>query len=101
MTDTGTHIILTKEEHRETIREAVEITLAELGIKGSPLQSGRIYRRQMIETIGRVRYDEAVQKGWLIVHKHNPEASNSKVFATRGDWDRFLKRHTNQRPQGK
>jgi len=94
MSDT---ITMTREDLAGFAKDVVQTTLAELGVKGSPAQSGRIYRRQMVEIIGRARYDEAVRKGWLIVEKHNPKAPNSKVYATRENWERFIKRHTNQR----
>lgn len=74
---------------RSTVKEAVEDSLAQHGI-GSPLHSGRVYRTQMIQTIGRVQFDEAVRNGWLHVQKHNPNYKNSKVFASRDDWDSFL-----------
>jgi len=89
------YVVFTPGELNHYAEILVKATLAELGIKGSPIQSGRIYRRQMVEIIGRVRYDEAVRNGGLIIHKQNPNASNSKVYATRESWERFLKLHTN------
>jgi len=74
---------------RSTVKEAVEDSLAEHGI-GSNVHSGRVYRTQMIETIGRTQFDEAVRNGRLRVQKHNPDFKNSKVYATREDWDGFL-----------
>ena len=91
----GKYIVLTSKQLTQLIQETVRVTLAEMGVKGSPLQSGRIYRRQMVEIIGRVRYDEAVRRGWLIVQKHDPNKASSRVYATRESWERFLKRHTN------
>lgn len=79
---------------KQMIKETTEKTLSELGLKGYPHQSGRVYRQQMIQIIGLRRYTEAVEKGWLIVDKHNHNAVNSKVFARIEDWDRFLKLHT-------
>lgn len=89
----GECIVLTSEQLTLLIQETVRITLAEQGVKGHPSQSGRIYRKQMVEILGRVRYDEAVVNGWLFVDKHDPTKSNSKVFATRENWERFLKHH--------
>lgn len=95
MSDT---ITMTKKELTDFTKGVVQITLAEMGVKGSPLQSGRIYRKQMVEILGYRGYHEAVNKGWLIVHKHDPNKTNSRVFAPRESWERFLKLHTNQRP---
>lgn len=93
----GKYIVLTSKQLTQLIQETVRVTLAEQGVKGNPIQSGRIYRKQMVETLGHRRYNEAVHQGWLIVHKHNPRVSNSKVYAPRESWERFLKRHTNQK----
>lgn len=94
MSDT---ITMTREELQDTIKTTVKDTLAELNIKGYPMQSGRIYRKTMVETVGRVRYDEAVRKGWLFVQKHDPMKTTSRVYARREDWGRFLKLHTNKK----
>lgn len=95
------YIVLTEDQLsaiiKATVKEAVKDTLAELNVKMYPKQSGRMYRRQMIEILGRVRYDEAVREGWLIVHKHDPLKTTSRVYARIEDWERFLKLHTNQK----
>ena len=90
MSDSTTYITLTQEELDHTIEQSVERALAKLGVKGNPAQSGRIYRRQMVEIIGRRDYDQAVERGWLPVHKHDPNVVNSRVYARRDDWERFL-----------
>lgn len=90
-------ITLTREELEHLAETVVMKTLAATGVKGTPIQSGRIYRKQMIEILGRVRYDEAVREGWLKVNKHNPLKQSSRVYTTTENWDRFLKLHTNQR----
>ena len=96
MTDTGTHITMTHEEFHQTIEDTVKTTLAELGVKGYPAQSGRVYRKYMVDVLGRGRYEEAINRGWLKVYKVDPEKSRSGVYTTREAWEQFLKLHTNQ-----
>ena len=98
MSETTTYITLTQEELDYTIERSVTEVLAQLGVKGNPSQSGRIYRRQMVEILGRRIYDEAVENGWLVVHKHDPNKSNSRVYARREDWEKFLQKHRNAKP---
>ncbi len=79
------YIVLTQEELvdiiQATIKETVKDTLAELGVKMYPKQSGRIYRKQMINILGYRGFYEAIQKGWLHVQKHDPLKRNSRVYA--------------------
>jgi len=86
-------IHMTTDELRDFARDVAISTVAEL----KTTKSGRIYRRQMVEMIGRGMFDEAVRKGWLMVFKHDPNKANSKMWARIEDWDRFLKIHTNRK----
>ena len=97
MSESVTYITMTQEELDYAIEQSVTKALAKLGVKGNPAQSGRIYRQQMIEIVGRRAYEEALEKGWLIIQKHDPEKSNSRVYARRSDWERFIQLHTNQK----
>ena len=81
---------------RQTAKETAEEVLAQQGVKGSLKQSGRIYRKQMIETLGYRGYNEAVQKGWLRIQKHDPMKRNSRVYAKMSDWDRFIELYNTQ-----
>lgn len=89
-------ITMTKEELAEFGKGIVKNTLVEMGLKGSSLRSGRIYRQEMIEILGsRSMFDRAVERGFLEIHKDG--GNTSKVWARRGDWELFIKLHTNKK----
>ena len=92
---------MTEDQYREilhtTVRNTVHSTLVEMGLKASSLQSGKIYRTEMIEVIGRKTFDKARRNGHLLTYKNDPSKRNSKVYAKRGDWGRFLKWNVNKK----
>lgn len=92
---------MTEDQYKEilhtTIRNTVHRTLIEMGLKSSSLQSGKIYRTEMIETIGRRAFDGAVESGRLMIHKNDSTKRNSKVYAKRADWEKFLAWNVNRK----
>ena len=68
-----------------------------MGLKSSSLQSGKIYHTEMIEVIGVRSFNNAVMNGHLRVDKNDPPKRNSKVYAKRGEWERFLKWNINKK----
>jgi len=94
-------VVMTEDQIKEilhtTVRNTVHSTLVEMGLKSSSLQSGKIYRSEMVEIIGRRAFDQAVENGNLKVYKNDPLKRNSKVYAKRGDWERFLAWKTNKK----
>lgn len=88
------YIILTKRELREVMKSVVHETLIDLKLKPSRQLSGRIYRQDMIQILGSERqFNNAVKGGYLKVKKG--PGRTSKVWASRDDWERFLKRYVN------
>lgn len=75
----------------EFAHELVSQTLATVGLGRVPKPTDKISRRQMVSIVGRTRFEAAVNSGMLKVHKNNPEAVNSTMFAYVADWQRFLK----------
>ena len=51
----------------------------------------------MIEVLGVRTFNNAVQNGHLLVYKNDPLKRNSKVYAKRGDWERFLAWNVNKK----
>jgi|GEM_PF-6838092 len=94
-------VLMTKDQYQEilhtTVRNTVHRTLIEMGLKSSSLQSGKIYRSDMIKVIGRWAVDSAIRNGQLRVNKNDPTKRNSKVYAKRGEWERFLKWNVNKK----
>lgn len=94
-------VVMSEDQYKEvlntTVRNAVHRTLVEMGLKASSLNSGKIYRSEMVETIGRRAFDQAVENGHLRTYKNNPTKRNSKVWSKRGDWERFLAWNTNRK----
>lgn len=74
----------------ELVTLTVHRVLTELGFKAG--QSNRVKRADMVRVIGRRRFDRAVQDGELRIHK-NGSAQTAGVWASREDWERFVKRH--------
>lgn len=95
MTD-DQQIVMTSHQLSEFGRNLVLTTLVEMGLKPHRLQSGRIYRSEMVEVIGRRDFDKAVREGKLLIHKTNPLKRNSRVYARRSDWERFLRQSFNR-----
>jgi hypothetical protein len=89
-------ITMKKSELAEFGRNLVLTTLVEMGLKPHRLQSGRIYRSEMVEVIGRRAFDKAVREGKIIVWKLNPLKKNSRVYARRSDWEKFLRQSFNR-----
>lgn len=89
-------VVLTRDQLTRLVRNTIHGTLVELGLKANSQQSGKIYRRDMVKVIGRWKFDWAVREGHLIVYK-DKDARNSKVYAKRGNWERFLKLWVNQK----
>lgn len=88
-----TYISMTKEELVDIIQSAVNSTLANMNLKASGLNSGRIYRQEMIRILGsRSRFENARRTGQLKVFKDGNRTS--KVWSRREDFERFLKLHT-------
>ena len=94
-------VVMTKDQYQEilhtTVRNTVHRTLVEMGLKSSSLQSGKIYRTEMIEVIGVRSFNNAVMNGHLRVDKNDPSKRNSKVYAKRGEWERFLAWNVNKK----
>ena len=94
-------VVMTKDQYKEilhtTVRNTVHTTLVEIGLKSSSLQSGKIYRHEMVKVIGRWAFDQAVADGHLKVFKNDPYKRNSRVYAKRGDWERFLAWNVNKK----
>ncbi|MHC4133173.1 MAG: hypothetical protein ACYSR3_14475 [Planctomycetota bacterium] len=94
-------VILTEDQYKEilhtTVRNTVHSTFVEIGWKASSFQSGKIYRTEMIEVIGVRSFNKAVENGNLRVYKNDPTKRNSKVYARRGDWERFLAWNVNRK----
>jgi len=101
MNDEIEMVFMTKDQYKEilhtTVRNTVHSTLVEMGLKASSLQSGKIYRSEMIKVIGRRAFDQAVENGHLIVQKNDPLKRNSKLYAKRGEWERFLAWNVNRK----
>lgn len=93
--------VMTKDQLKEilhtTVRNTVHSTLVEMGLKSSSLQSGKIYRSEMVEIIGRRAFDGAVESGRLMIDKNDPTKRNSKVYARRGEWEKFLAWNVNKK----
>lgn len=80
----------------EFAHELVSQTMASIGLGRLPKPSDKITRRQMITVLGsRRKFEEAVEAGHLKVHKSNPEAPNSTMWAYVADWQRFIKQNMN------
>ena len=94
-------VIMTEDQYREVlhtaVRNTVHRTLVEVGFKATSFRSGKIYRSDMIKVIGVRAFNDAREKGHLKVYKNNPTKRNSKVYAKRGEWDRFLKWNVNKK----
>ena len=94
-------VVMSKDEYQEimhtTVRNTVHRTLVELKLKASSLQSGKIYRSDMIKVLGRWEYDRAVENGHLRVFKNDPTKRNSRVYAKRAEWERFLAWNVNKK----
>ena len=88
--DTREVVYLSKEEYTQlmhtAVRNTVHATLVGMNLKASSLQSGKIYRSEMIEIIGRRAFDNAVREGHLRTYKNNPLKRNSKVYCSRCKW---------------
>jgi hypothetical protein len=92
---TSNTIVFTKENLVEFGRGIVHNTLIEVGLKPHTLQSGKIFRTDMIIILGVRGYNKAVESGKLIVKKDGNRTS--RVYAIRQDWERYLKIHLNQK----
>ncbi len=94
-------VVISKDEYQEiihtTVRNTVHATLVELKLKASSLQSGKIYRSDMVKVLGRWAYDQSVSNGQLRVYKNDPYKRNSRVYAKRADWERFLAWNVNKK----
>lgn len=77
-------------------RNIVLATLKEMGLKSDQMMSGRVYRTEIITSIGRDEYERAVKEGHLTPCKKNPLKRNSKVFVRRNEWDRYVKLKINR-----
>jgi len=95
MNNTQKSYVLTREEIEDMIEGTVIRTLVHMGLKGSSLRSGRIYRQEMIQVLGVRKFEKARFSGQLKTHKdgHN----NSKVWSRREDWEQYLFLHTNKK----
>jgi len=93
MSESIVYITLTRQELVDIIHDTVKSTLAHVNLKASGLNSGRIYRQEMIRILGSPsRFENARRRGQLKVHKDGNRTS--KVWARREDFKRFLKLHT-------
>jgi len=96
-----TFVVLTEDQYREilhtTVRNTVHSTFVEIGWKASSFQSGKIYRTEMLEVISVREFNNAVENGHLRTFKNDPTKRNSKVYARRGDWEKFLAWNVNKK----
>lgn len=96
-----TFVIMTEDQYKEilhtAIKNTVHRTLVEIGLKTSSLQSGKIYRHEMVKVIGRWAFDQAIANDHLRVYKNDPTKRNSRVYAKRSDWERFLAWNVNRK----
>lgn len=95
MSESITYISLTRDDLVDIIQGTVKNTLIEMGLKANSLQSGRIYRQDMITVVGKSKFEHARRNGMLPTFKDGE--NNSKVWARRSDWETYLKLHTNQK----
>lgn len=86
---------MTDLELTDIITNTVHATLCQLGLKASSLNSGRIYRSDMVKVIGRRNFEQAVDRGQIRVSKG--DHANSKVWTKRSEWDAYLKQFINQK----
>ena len=84
-------------DKHDYVRNTVVATLSVMGLKTQSLQAGRIYRTEIVETIGRRAYDKAVREGLLTPHKNSPLKRNSKVYIKRREWEEYKKMMINQK----
>jgi len=98
-------VVLTKNEYSDIIKRfdrlehrlTVTNKLVEMNLKSSGLRSGKIYRTEMIGVYGRRTIDNAIRDGHLRVNKNDPSKRNSKVYAKRGEWERFKNWNVNKK----
>lgn len=88
-------VTLTPGQLEDIIEGTVQRTLVHMGLKGSSLMSGRIYRQEMLDVISVRKFEAARVSGRLKCHKDG--SRNSKVWARREDWEQYLKLHTNKK----
>ena len=72
----------------EFVRLVVKETINELGVKIEG--PNRIKRSEIVRIIGRQRFDQAVERGELKVHKTGT-AKSAGVWVKMEDWQKFYK----------
>jgi len=94
-------VVMTVEEFQahndKLIGDTVEVTLEKIGYNVTSWASGRVYRTEIVEAIGRREFDRAVRKGRLHPKKNNPLKRNSKVYVRREEWERYRKWRNNRK----
>lgn len=88
-------ITLTSDQIEQLGESIVQRTMVNMGYKPRAFQSGRIYRQEMLEVISIRQFEKARITGKLKTHKDG--SRNSKIWARREDWERYLKYHTNRK----
>lgn len=86
---------LTGEQIEQLAESIVHRTMVNMEYKPSQLHAGRISRQEMLQVISVRQFEKARKTGRLRCHKDGPH--NSKVWASRSDWQQFLKLHTNKK----
>lgn len=89
------NVTLTSDQIEQLGEAIVQRTMVAMNYKPSQFHSGRIYRQEMLEVISVRQFEKAKINGRLKCHKDG--SRNSKVWARREDWDKYLRDHTNKK----
>ncbi|OFY61621.1 MAG: hypothetical protein A2Y71_03020 [Bacteroidetes bacterium RBG_13_42_15] len=87
----GQLIVMTSGQLAAFGRSIILVTLKEMGLKTDKLMSGRIYKAEVVpEVIPEREWQHAVRSGKLRVWKNDPLKRNSKIYARRSDFDKYI-----------